>query len=226
MEKYISLTMTTGTIARYTVTYGAHLLVREGMHVKKGQQLFRWDPYSTYILADVTGSIKFLDIKENITYREELDEITGLKQWVIIETRNRNMNPHIHILDDNAKKIGNYILPTRAVLTVREGDMVAAGDILAKLPRDIGKTRDITGGLPRVAELFEARKPKEPAVVTEIEGIVQFGVIKRGVRELIVHGKTGEKRTYLVPYGKHVLVHDGDQVEAGRTVDGRSRCAA
>ena len=137
-----------------------------------------------------------------------------MRQRVIVESRNRKLNPNILLLDEEGKKLANYIIPTKAMLMVNDADHIKPGDILVKLPRGILKSKDITGGLPRVAELFEARKPKEPAVVSEIDGIIKFGNIKRGIREIIVQGKS-TKKTYMIPYGKHVLVHSGDEVEAG-----------
>jgi DNA-directed RNA polymerase subunit beta' len=203
-------------ISRFTVPYGAHLLVRDGDHVKKGQVLFRWDPYSDTILANTDGKVKFVDIKENETYREEVDEVTGQRQMVIIESKNRDLSPHIIVQDKSGKKQGSYIIPTRAHLRVKDGEEVKAGDVLVKIPKDISKTKDITGGLPRVAELFEARRPKGPAVVSEIDGLVKFGPVKRGIRKIIVTSEDGrDKRTYLIPYGKHLLVHEGDRVQAG-----------
>ncbi|MDZ7260856.1 MAG: DNA-directed RNA polymerase subunit beta' [candidate division KSB1 bacterium] len=203
-------------VARYTVPYGASILVEDGGKVAKGQIIFKWDPYSASILSKHSGTVKFHDVKENITFREELDETTGLRQRVIIETRSRNLSPQIIIVDDEGKELSNYILPTRAYLQVKDGDKVKAGDVLVKIPREIAKTRDITGGLPRVAELFEARRPKDPAIVSEIDGIVKFGEIRRGVRKISVVSRDGEEeKVYLIPYGKHVLVHEGDFVQAG-----------
>ena len=202
------------TVAKYTVPYGATLMVKNGKRVEKDQIVFRWDPYSLVILADKKGTLKFVDIREGITYVEELDDQTGLRQRVIIESRARKLNPYIYILDKKGERLVNYIIPTSARLMVNDGDEVNPGDILVKLPRGLLKSKDITGGLPRVAELFEARRPKEPAVVSEIDGIVKFGTIKRGIREVIVQGKT-TKKSYMIPYGKHVLVHEGDAVESG-----------
>ncbi|MFQ5639269.1 MAG: DNA-directed RNA polymerase subunit beta' [bacterium] len=202
--------------AQYVVPYGAQIAVTEGEQVEKGTVVFQWDPYTTSILSNHDGIVKYVDLKEKVTFREELVETTGLKQSVIIETRNRNLNPQIFILDDKGEKLSNYILPTRAHLQVLDGQKVTAGDVLAKIPREIAKTRDITGGLPRVAELFEARKPKEPAIVSEIDGIVHFGEIRRGIRKVSVTSKEGEEeKNYLIPYGKHVLVHESDYVQAG-----------
>ncbi|MBN2009561.1 DNA-directed RNA polymerase subunit beta' [candidate division KSB1 bacterium] len=204
-------------LINHIVPYGATVLVKDEEMVTKGQRIFQWDPYSDSIIAAKTGTIKFVDIQENITYREESDDATGMRQLVIIETRNRNLSPQIMIVDDDGNSIAEYILPTRASLQVREGDKVAAGDALVKIPREISKTRDITGGLPRVAELFEARKPKEPAIVSEIDGQVKFGELRRGVRKINVTSLDGqEEKSYQIPYGKHILVHDGDYIEAGQ----------
>jgi DNA-directed RNA polymerase subunit beta' len=204
------------SIAVYTVPYGAHVLVKEKGAVKKGENIFQWDPYIASIITVHSGTIKFADIIENTTYREELDDATGMRQRVIIETRSRNLSPQIIILDDNGTELSSYIIPTKASLQVREDQKVRAGDVLVKIPREISKTRDITGGLPRVAELFEARRPKEPAIVSEIEGKVKFGEIRRGIRKIIVTSKDGqEEKIYQIPYGKHILVHDSDYVEAG-----------
>jgi DNA-directed RNA polymerase subunit beta' len=207
-------------IATYNVPYGAILRMDEDTEVKKGETLFDWDPYSSVILADRKGEIKFEDIIENMTYREELDEQTGLRQRVVIESKNKNLNPHIYIEDEKTGDKSKFIIPVKAFLQVQDNQYVNAGEALVKIPREIGKTRDITGGLPRVAELFEARRPKEMAVVTEIDGVVKFGPVKRGVRELIVESET-ETKKYSVPYGKHILVHENDFIEAGdRLTDG------
>jgi DNA-directed RNA polymerase subunit beta' len=203
-------------ISRFTVPYGATVLVKHDEAVKKGQTLFRWDPYSDTILANTDGKVKFVDLKENVTLREEVDETTGQRQRMVIESKSKELSPHIVIVDAFNKKLGSYIIPTRAHLMVKDGQEVNAGDILVKIPREISKTRDITGGLPRVAELFEARRPKSPAIVSEIDGTVKFGQVRRGVRKVTVISRDGrDKRTYLIPYGKHLLVHEGDLVRAG-----------
>jgi DNA-directed RNA polymerase subunit beta' len=203
-------------VGQYTVPYGAKIIVREDNIVEKGSTIFEWDPYTTSILANNDGVVKYIDLREKVTFREALDETTGLKQRIIIETRDRSLNPQLYINDDDGKRLSSYILPIRAHLQVHDGQKVKAGDVLVKIPREIAKTRDITGGLPRVAELFEARKPKEPAIVSEIDGIVHFGEIRRGVRKVLVTSQDGhEEKIYLIPYGKHVLVHEGDFVQAG-----------
>ena len=203
------------TRSRATVPYGATLHVADGEKVKHVQLLFEWDPHSNPILTDAPGKVRFDDIAEDITLREELDEITGRRQRVIIDDREKTYHPHIEIIGEKGKKIRDYIIPTGAHLQVNDGDQVGAGTVLAKLSREIYKTRDITGGLPRVAELFEARKPKDPAVITEIDGRGNFGKIIRGNRQIIVSPEVGEPREYLIPYGKHLRVHEGDWVRSG-----------
>ena len=207
-------------IATYNVPYGAVMRVKDASTVEKGATLFDWDPYSAVILADRDGAIEFEDIIENMTFREELDEQTGLKQRVVIESRNKNLNPHIYVADIKTDEKSKFIIPVKAFLLVSNKQKVHAGDVLVKIPREISKTRDITGGLPRVAELFEARRPKEMAIVAEIDGVIRFGQIKRGIREIFVESEIEHKK-YLIPYGKHILVHENDFVEAGdRLTDG------
>ena len=200
---------------RSTVPYGAVLHVADGEKIEKHQLLFEWDPHSSPIQTDIAGKVRFVDIDEDITLREELDEMTGKRQRVIIDDREKAYHPHIEILNAKGRKVRDYIIPTGAHLLVNDGDPVDAGTLLAKLSREIYKTRDITGGLPRVAELFEARKPKDPAVITEIDGKVSFGKIIRGNRQIIVTPEVGEPREYLIPYGKHLRVHEGDMVRSG-----------
>ncbi len=207
-------------LATYNVPYGSILKVKDGQAVKKFDILFNTDPYSSVIITENSGRVQFEDIIENITYREELDEQTGRKQRVIVESKNKNLNPHIFIIDENGQKVNQYFVPVKAFLQVNDGDEVFAGDVLVKIPREIGKTRDITGGLPRVAELFEARQPKEKAVVSEIDGYVKFGSIKRGIREIIIESEL-ETKKYNIPHGMHILVHENDFVRAGeRLTDG------
>jgi len=203
--------------SRLSVPYGATLAVEEGQEIESGDLLFSWDPYSEPIVADSAGVIAFQDIVEEVTMREELDESTGRRQMTIIEDREKKLHPTIQVRKDTKKneKLKEFIIPVGAQLTVRDGDSVNPGDTIAKISREVYKTRDITGGLPRVAELFEARRPKDPAVITEIDGVISFGDIKRGKREVHVTPENGPSRTYEVPVGKHMRVHEGDQVRAG-----------
>lgn len=216
-------------IARYSVPYGANVLKKDGTDVQRGEILFTWDPYSAVILANTKGKIQYHDIKDGVTVIQSVDEATGQRKQVIIESKDRRINPHIHILDENENTAGQYILPIGALLQVQDGAKVKAGDVLVKIPREASKTKDITGGLPRVAELFEARRPKEPAVVSEIDGIVRFGQLRRGIREVMVvpfDEKTKEMfddaaMKYQIPIGRHILVHDGEYISAGeRLIDG------
>ncbi|MGB7061306.1 MAG: DNA-directed RNA polymerase subunit beta', partial [Candidatus Zixiibacteriota bacterium] len=202
--------------SRYTVPYSAILRVKNNARVSKEEALFEWDPYTHTILSERAGKVHFVDIIENESFREELDVTTGLRQRVVIEQREKQLRPHIQVKDSKGRKLGNYSIPTGAHLLVHDGDKVESGEFLVKIPRDISKTRDITGGLPRVAELFEARKPKDPAVVTEIDGVVEFGKIVRGATQILVQGFGGEVREYLIPHGKHLRVHDQDRVRAGQ----------
>mmetsp|Transcript_4364 Transcript_4364/g.9875 ORF Transcript_4364/g.9875 Transcript_4364/m.9875 type:complete len:1440 (-) Transcript_4364:6978-11297(-) len=200
------------------VPYGAYLRVKEGDQVKKEQELCYWDPYNAVIIAKAAGKVAFEAIEEGITYKEEYDEQTGHKQKVIIETKDKTKNPTLLIQEvSKSKKQGtmHYNLPLKARLMVEEGDKIYPGQVLAKIPRMIEKSRDITGGLPRVTELFEARNPSNTAVVSEINGAVTYGDIKRGNREVFIESKEGVKKKYLVPLSKHILVQDNDYVKAG-----------
>ncbi|MGH7545333.1 MAG: DNA-directed RNA polymerase subunit beta', partial [Gemmatimonadota bacterium] len=200
--------------SRLTVPYGATLHVEDDQKVKSGQLLFSWDPYSEPIVADVVGQVEFVDVVEEETVREELDEITGRRQLTIIEDREKKLHPRIRIKKES-KQLREFVIPVGAQLVVRDGQKVNAGETLAKISREVYKTRDITGGLPRVAELFEARRPRDPAAVTEVDGAVRFGEIKRGKRQIVVTMETGEERVYEVPVGKHLRVHEDDRVRAG-----------
>lgn len=200
---------------KYPVVYGAKLKIKDGQKVSEREKLVEWDPYTISILTDVSGKIAFGDIIEGVTMKEELDEITGLSQKVIMEHQDEKRQPRVSIKDKDNKTIGRYLLPAGAHIAVVEGGMLSAGDVLSKIPRETTKTKDITGGLPRVAELFEARKPKEQAIISEIDGIIKFGGISKGMRKVIVAGSDGEEREYLIPRGKHVNVHEGDRVKAG-----------
>jgi DNA-directed RNA polymerase subunit beta' len=218
-----------GIGARLAVPLGATLLVDDGEEVKRDQVIFTWDPYSNPIIADVEGVIRFVDIVEEESVAEELDELTGLRQRVIIEDREKKLHPHIEIWQTKGgkeKKIRDFVIPVGAQLIVDNDQTIHAGETIAKISREAYKTRDITGGLPRVAELFEARKPKDPATISEIDGIVRFGDIKRGKREIYVQPAKTEggqwvvdesqpAQLYEVPAGKHLRVHEGDRVRAG-----------
>jgi DNA-directed RNA polymerase subunit beta' len=207
-----------GKAAEYNVPYGANLNVGDGEKVDAGTSLFQWDPYTDVILARQTGLVALKDFIENETYQVESVE-GGKKQMVIVESKDRNLSPHVEIIDEDGSILaGGTILPVTANLVVRKGDRVKRGQTLVKIPRAIGKTRDITGGLPRVTELFEARKPTAPAVVSEIDGLVKFGETKRGIRKIIVEGVDSATKTYNIPYGKHVVVHEGDKITAGTSL--------
>lgn len=195
------------------VPYGAFLLVKKGQKVEKGDELCKWDPYNAVILSEFDGTIEFDAIEEGITYKEEFDEQTGHREKVITDTKDKTKNPAIVVnAKDNSK---SYNIPVGAHLAVEAGDKVKVGQPLAKIPRTMGKSRDITGGLPRVTELFEARNPSNPAVVSEIDGVVTYGGIKRGNREIFIESKDGVKKKYMVPLSKHILVQDNDFVRAG-----------
>lgn len=197
----------------YTVPYGSFMVVDENQKVVKGDSIFEWDPYAEPIMTDVDGVIIYSDLIENSTIREELDS-TGKIQTVVCESRERSLQPTIIVKQDNGDTI-SYAIPTGALLLVKDGAPVGAGDIMAKIPRDIGKTRDITSGLPRVAELFEARRPKDPSIISEIAGTVRFMGTKKGKRRILVVSDSDE-REYLIPHGKLLKVHDGDQIRDGQ----------
>ena len=200
---------------RYTVPYGAHLFVEDKQDVEADAPLFEWDVYNKPIIAEHAGTVRFVDVKEKVTVRDEVDDATGMKLLVIMEDRNKELQPAIDILDDAGAKLAHYPLPTGARLEVRDGQKVRAGLPVVKIRREETKTRDITGGLPRVAELFEARRPKDASIVTEIDGRVEFGGVVRGMRKLIVRGEDGNDAEYQIPQGKHIYVHEGSQVRAG-----------
>jgi len=215
--------------ARLQVPLGATMMVNDGDDVKRDQVIFTWDPYTTPIIADVKGRVKFVDLVEDESVSEELDELTGLRQRVVIEDREKKLHPHIEIWQEKGGKdqrVRDFVIAVGAQLIVEDGSEVTPGVTLAKISREAYKTRDITGGLPRVAELFEARKPKDPATISEIDGVVRFGDIKRGKREIfvapyrlvdgtLVPDETAESQVYEVPSGKHLRVHEGDRVRAG-----------
>jgi DNA-directed RNA polymerase subunit beta' len=197
------------------VPYGSSLRVKEGDIVKKGDELCYWDAYNAVILSEFDGKVEFEAVEDGITYREEYDEQTGHREKVVTESKDKAKNPTINISSKNGD-LKAYSLPVGAHIIVDHGDAIKAGQILVKIPRAVGKTRDITGGLPRVTELFEARNPSNPAVVSEIDGVITYGGIKRGNREIYVESKDEIKKKYLVPLSKHILVQDNDFVRAGQ----------
>ncbi|MRR13668.1 DNA-directed RNA polymerase subunit beta', partial [bacterium] len=199
------------------VVYGAKILVEDGSPVKANQTLLEWDPFAFSILTEVTGTVHLKDIMENITYHEQVDEVTGLSQWVVIDSPDEKRMPTILIRPEGGHRNDErrYLMPVHAHLSVREGDTVFAGDVLAKIPRATTKTKDITGGLPRVVELFEARKPHETAVMSEIGGIVRIGDVVKGTRKISVVGDDGTEREYSIPRGTHINVQEGERVKAG-----------
>ena len=208
---------------RYGLQYGAQLMVQDGQHVKAGQLLSEWDPFSMPIVTEVSGVVKYGDIIEAVTMQEQLDEVTGLSRKVIIESKDPEARPRITLKDDqgrtvtlpNSENEARYYMPVGANLYVNDGDPIEAGDVISKIPRETTKTKDITGGLPRVAELFEARKPKDHAVISEIDGVVSFGKDTKGKRKVVITPDVGEPREYLIAKGKHLSVREGDRVRAG-----------
>lgn len=210
VDKNTGITLTT-----HQVPYGSKLYINSGSEVKKGQLVCEWDPYNAVIISESTGKIVFEHIIEGLTFREESDEQTGFREKVITESRDKTKNPVIRIVDEHNADLKSYNLPVGAHIVVEENDKVKAGDILVKIPRAVGKSGDITGGLPRVTELFEARNPSNPSIVSEIDGEVSFGKIKRGNREIVITSRTGESKKYLVPLSKQILVQENDYVKAG-----------
>lgn len=199
----------------YNIPYGSNIFVSKGDIIKAGTTLVQWDPYTDIILARHDGFVNLKDFEEGDTYQIEAVE-GGKKQMVVIESKNRQLSPQVEIQDKEGNVMaGGTILPVNATLNVINGQEVKRGQTLVKIQKDIGKTRDITGGLPRVAELFEARMPSNPAVVSEINGTVKFGETKRGIRKILIESSDGESRPYKIPYGKHVIVHEGDFITAG-----------
>jgi DNA-directed RNA polymerase subunit beta' len=194
------------------IPYGATLLVKDGQKVNKGEVICTWDPFNNVVVAELNGTVKFENVIEGVTYREEADEQTGHREKVVIETRDKTKIPSILV---EGKEIKSYNLPTGSHIVVDEGDEAKAGQVIVKIPRVLGKLRDITGGLPRVTELFEARNPSNPAIVSEIDGVVTMGAVKRGNREIIIEAKDGVTKKYLVPLTRQILAQDGDFVKAG-----------
>ena len=203
------------SLTTHTIPYGSTLYIKDGAEVKKGELICDWDPYNALIISEVGGKVKFENVIEGVTFKEESDEQTGFKEKVIVETRDRTKNPLIRITNEAGEVVKSYNLPVGSHIAVSEGDQVYSGQVLVKIPRAVGKSGDITGGLPRVTELFEARNPSNPAVVSEIDGEVAFGKIKRGNREIVITSKAGEVKKYLVPLSKQILVQENDYVRAG-----------
>jgi DNA-directed RNA polymerase subunit beta' len=203
------------TLTNHPILYGSKLFIKNGAEVKKGDLICEWDPYNAVIVSEKAGSVSFENMLDGVTYKEESDEQTGFREKVIIETRDKTKNPILRILDDSGEILKTFNLPVGAHISVDEGQKVKIGEIVSKIPRAIGKAGDITGGLPRVTELFEARNPSNPAVVSEIDGEVTFGKIKRGNREIIVTSKNGQVKKYLVSLSKQILVQENDYVRAG-----------
>jgi DNA-directed RNA polymerase subunit beta' len=215
---------------RYPVVPGARIKVKEDHRAKTGQLLVEWDPFTTPILTEASGTLVFRDIVDGVTTREEFDEVTGLARRVIMEDQEGRLQPRVLVKEarsgagnlaeseSDGEAVGRYMLPVGAHVLVADGAEVYQGDVIAKIPRETTKTKDITGGLPRVAELFEARKPKEQAVITEIDGAVEMPGFVKGMRKIVIRADDGETREYLIPRGKHVSVHEGDRVRAGEAL--------
>ena len=212
VDKNTGLVLTTANIP-----YGSQLYTKNGESVKAGQLLCDWDPYNAVIISEFSGKVEFENIEEGVTYREESDEQTGFKEKVIVESKDKTKSPIIKVVKGK-DTLKSYNIPVGSHIIISDGFNIDAGQILVKIPRIAGKSGDITGGLPRVTELFEARNPSNPAVVSEIDGVVTFGKVKRGNREVMVESKSGNKKTYLVPLSKHILVQENDYVKTGEAL--------
>jgi DNA-directed RNA polymerase subunit beta' len=202
-------------LERFPVPQGAFISIADGAEVAKDEAFIQWDPYTIPVLTEVAGTVKYEDLKEDVTVKGELNSVTKLVERVVVEHK-PEYHPQIIILDVSGEVAGIYPIPIGAHIMVKDGQRVGGGDLLAKIPRMVVKTRDITGGLPRVAELFEARRPKDPAVISEIDGFVEFGETKKGQRVIVVKSTTGMQREYVIPHGKHPNVYKGDKVNAGQ----------
>jgi DNA-directed RNA polymerase subunit beta' len=203
---------------RHQLVYGAKLKVKEGQEVKQGQLLVEWDPYSFSILTEEGGQAAFRDIVDGSTMHEQVDENTGMSALVILESPDEKKQPRLEIKDEKGKSVRKYLLPAGAHLMVEDGQEVSPGDVLAKMPKETAKTKDITGGLPRVVELFEARRPKEPAVITELDGQVKYGDVAKQHRKIFVTGDDGDQKEYQLPRGAHINVQEGERVRAGEAL--------
>jgi DNA-directed RNA polymerase subunit beta' len=203
---------------RYQAVYGARVLVDDGAPVKSNQILLEWDPYTFSILTEVSGVVHFKDLIDGLTMQERVDEVTGMSQLVVADSTDEKRQPQIIIRPEGTgsrSEAKKYLMPTHAHLMVHDGEEVHAGDVVAKIPRETTKTKDITGGLPRVVELFEARKPRETAIIAEINGTVKYGEVTKGQRKIFVIGEDGEQREYSLPRGVHINVQEGERVKAG-----------
>ena len=198
---------------RYAIVYGAKLKVEDGTAVKQGDVIGEWDPYTFSLLTEIAGTVQFKDLQDGVTLNEEVDEVTGLSRMVVADTADEKRQPQIIIKSAQGNK--RYLMPSRANLMVQDGDEVFPGDILAKIPRETTRTKDITGGLPRVVELFEARKPRDPAIISKIDGVVRFGDVSKGQRKVYVTGDNGQEEEYSVPRGVYVNVQEGERLRAG-----------
>ena len=206
------------TLSNHIIPYGSFISVKDGKKIKKGDEICRWDPYNGVIVSEFSGKIGYENIQQGVTFQVEIDEQTGFQEKVITETRDKKMIPTLLIQDSKGNTLQSYNLPVGAHIMVDDGESIKGGKILVKIPRKSAKSGDITGGLPRVTELFEARNPSNPAVVSEIDGVVSFGKIKRGNREIIVESKTGEIKKYLVKLSHQILVQENDFVKAGMSI--------
>ena len=202
-------------LSSQNVPYGSQLFVADNSKVEKGTLIAKWDPFNAVIVSESAGTVQFEDVIEGVTYRVEEDEATGLRELIVIESKEKSRVPSCHVLDGNGELLRTYNFPINGHIVVEDGQKINAGEVLIKIPRAVGKAGDITGGLPRVTELFEARNPSNPAVVSEIDGEIKMGAVKRGNREIIVTSKLGEEKRYLVPLSKQILVQENDYVRAG-----------
>ncbi|MBM3252368.1 MAG: DNA-directed RNA polymerase subunit beta'', partial [Candidatus Omnitrophica bacterium] len=202
-------------LERYTVPQGSFISAADDSDIPKGAVFVHWDPYTSPILTEVGGMVRYEDLREGLTIRGEINTVTGITERVVVEHK-QEYHPQIIITDQKKDVLGIYPIPVGAHILVKDGEKIEAGELLAKIPRLVGKTRDITGGLPRVAEIFEARRPKDPAIISEIDGFVEFGETKKGQRQIIITSPSGMKGEYTIPHGKHPNVYKGDKVTAGQ----------
>ncbi len=202
-------------IERYQVVYGARLRVQDGEKIDVDQILVEWDPYTFSILTEKSGICHFKDLQEGVTLQEQVDEVTGMSQWVVTDSPDEKKQPMVEVRDEKGKVLRHYLIPTNAHLMVRDGEEAHAADVIAKIPRETTKTKDITGGLPRVVELFEARRPRETAVMSEVDGVVRYGELSKGMRKIYVAADGGDEREYSLPRGVHINVQEGERVKAG-----------